>query len=110
MLQPLVFWGKIREGESYMALSTKQTQDICLVYGGHKACRYLVFDQESSKYLCSKLVKTLKDQLDERIDEYLSKMKKNGQDPATMGRAIGDNCQGYIFLKYKKQGYDVDKA
>lgn len=89
-----------------MALSQKQIEDVCLVYGGHKSCRYLIYDQESGKYLCSKLVTKLKEDVDTRIDEYLAKLKKNGQDPALMGRAIGDNCSGYIFLKYKKQGYD----
>jgi hypothetical protein len=90
-----------------MALTQKHIEDVCLVYGGHKSCRYLIYDQESGKYMCSKLVKQLKEDVDTRIDEYLAKLKKNGQDPSVMGRAIGDNCQGYIFLKYKKQGYDV---
>jgi hypothetical protein len=89
-----------------MALSQKQIEDVCLVYSGHKACRYLIMDQQSGKYMCGKLVATLKNDVDTRIDEYLDKLSQNGQDPAMMGRAIGDNCQGYIFLGYKKQGYD----
>lgn len=89
-----------------MALTKKQTEDVCLVYGGHKACRYLIYDLESGKHLCSKLATKLKEDIDTRIDEYLANLKKNGQDPALMGRAIGDNCSGYIFLKYKQQGYD----
>lgn len=90
-----------------MALTNKHVQDICLQYGGHKQCRYLIYDQTSGKHMCCKLVKALKDDVDKRIDEFLKKAKQNGQDPAMMGRGIGDNCQGYIFLKYKKQGYDV---
>lgn len=90
-----------------MALSQKQVQDICLNYAGAKTCRFLVYDQTSGKHLCCKLVQKLREEVDERIDQYLDKMKQNGQDPALMGRAIGDNCQGYLYLKHKKQGFDV---
>ena len=90
-----------------MSLSKKQLEDVCMYYGGHKACRYLVSDPSTGKHMCGKLVKKLKEDIDARTAEFLKKMKANNQDPQLMGRPLGDNCQGYIFLKYKKQGYDV---
>jgi hypothetical protein len=89
-----------------MSLSQKQTEDICMIYGGHKQCRYLITDDQNNKHMCGKLIKKVRESIDDRVDEFLKKAKANGQDPATIGRACGDNCQGYIFLKYKKQGYD----
>jgi hypothetical protein len=89
-----------------MSLSQKHVEDICLLYGGHKQCRYVIQDQQTGKHMCGKLIKQFKEDVDKRIEEYAKKAKQNGQDLAAMGRAVGDNCQGYIFLKYKKQGYD----
>jgi hypothetical protein len=88
-------------------LSKKQLEDTCLVFTGHKACRYLVYDQQTGKSLCCKKVAGLKEGIDKRIDAYIEKAKKNNQDLAMLGRPIGDNCQGYLYLKNTQQGYDI---
>ena len=96
-----------------MALTDKHAQDICCCYNGAKCCRYLSteFTQTTLGYrhLCLKLVSSEKTRIDKEMDEFLKQCKKNGQDPKMMGRPLGDNCKGYIYLKYKKQGYNLDK-
>jgi hypothetical protein len=88
-------------------LTKKQVEDICLLYSGHKSCRYAIYDQSTGKHLCCKKVQVLKEEIDKRIDEFTSKAKKNGQDLVLLGRPIGDNCPGYLYLKNTQQGYDV---
>jgi predicted aconitase len=74
------------KGDSDMALTTKQVTDVCMVSSGHKACRYLVLDQDSGKYLCCKLMKLVKTEVDDKIDVYLAKLANHGQDPSMMHR------------------------
>lgn len=88
-------------------LTKKHSEDVCLVYVGHKTCRYMIYDQQTGKHMCSKKVQGLKDEIDQRIEEYVDRAKKNSQDLALMGRPIGDNCPGYLYLKNTLQGYDV---
>jgi hypothetical protein len=88
-------------------LSKKHLEDRCLVWGGHKTCRYLVYDQQTGKNLCCKQVQGLKDEIDKRIEDYTTKAKKNNQDLSMLGRPVGDNCDGYLYLKNTLQGYDV---
>ena len=88
-------------------LSKKQSEDICLAFVGHKTCRYSVWDQQTGNHLCCKKVQGLKEAIDDRVERYSLKAKKNGQDLATLGRPVGDNCPGYLYLKNMLQGYDV---
>lgn len=92
-----------------MALTHKQLKDVCLMWGGHQQCRYLDEDQDDNGNIvqvCKKL-SAYKDIIDDEVDEFFKEMKKNGQDPAAQGLPIADNCQGYVVLKSKAQGYDV---
>lgn len=97
-----------------MALTEKHAQDICCCYSGGKCCRYLSTEYKAGavggiRYLCLKLVPAEKARIDKESDEFIKQAKKNGQDPRQMGRPLGDNCKGYIYLKYKRQGYNLDK-
>jgi len=78
-----------------------------LVYFGHKSCRYLVYDQNSGEYLCCKKVSGLKEEIDKRVTEFENKSVVNGQDLSLLGRPLGDNCPGYLYLKNVQQGYDI---
>lgn len=92
-----------------MSLTLKQLQDVCLLYGGSDQCRYLdedVDDKGQVVSVCRKL-SPQKKVIDEEIVDFLAEMKKNGQDPDKQGVPLGNNCQGYIVLKTKPQGYDV---
>lgn len=92
-----------------MALSQKQLKDVCYVHGGAYQCRYLdedLDDQGNIVHICKKLSPDKKI-IDEEMVDFYNDMKKNGQDPAKQGVPLGDNCQGYIVLKTKQQGYDV---
>lgn len=92
-----------------MALTQKQLKDVCYVNGGHLQCRYLdeeMDDQGNIIHVCKKLAPDKKI-IDEELVDFYNEMKKNGQDPNKQGVPLGDNCQGYIVLKTKKQGYDV---
>ena len=88
-------------------LSKKQVDDVCLIYAGQKMCRYMIYDQQTGKHLCCKKVQELKEEIDKRVEEYVARAKKNGQDLSIMGRPVGDNCPGYLYLKNILQGYDV---
>jgi len=91
-----------------MALSLKQVQDVCFLNGGSDQCRYLDEDFDDNGLVinvCKKLspYRTI---IDEEFDEFMESMQKSGQKPEDQGKAIGDNCSGYIVLKSKIQGYD----
>jgi len=92
-----------------MALTQKQLKDVCFVWGGAQQCRYLDEDQDSQGnivHVCKK--KTIyKQVIDDEVDQFFKDVNKNGQDPLAQGVPLGDNCQGYIDLKVKPQGYDV---
>ena len=92
-----------------MALTQKQLKDVCMIWGGHGQCRYLDEDQDDKGQMvsiCRKLSPN-KQIIDDEVDIFYQEMQKNGQDPASQGVALADNCQGYIVLKSKQQGYDV---
>jgi len=92
-----------------MALSRKQLKDVCLLWGGHQQCMYLDEDADDQGQVCNvcKKLSVYKKIIDEEVHEFLVEMKKNGQDPLAQGVPLGDNCQGYIVLKSREQGYDV---
>ena len=92
-----------------MPLSRKHLQDVCLLYGGHKRCRYLAQDDNDwSKYYCVKRGPK-KQEIDDEIDELVGDMQMKGQDPRKANIPLGDNCSGYPILKFIEQGYDKDK-
>jgi hypothetical protein len=88
-------------------LSKKHVEDRCLAYSGHKACRYLLYDRITGTYLCVKKVDAFKEDIDKRVEKHIERAKANNQDLITLGRGIADNCDGYLYLKNKQQGYDV---
>ena len=87
-------------------LSNKQLKDVCLLGQGHKGCRYLVYNNKRNNYMCCKLVQAMKDAADKQVSEFKKHAKANGQDLAALHRPVGDNCKGYIWLQFKRQGYD----
>lgn len=92
-----------------MALTRKQTEDVCFLWGGTNQCRYLdedVDDDGNIVHICKKK-SPYKKVIDEEMIEWLAECKKNNQDPIKQGVPLGDNCGGYVVLKTKKQGYDV---
>jgi len=95
-----------------MALTQNQAQHVCMMYSGHQQCRYLDEDLDDNGnivYVCKKLSSD-KNIVDMEVDEFLDDMKKTGQDPISQGVPLGDNCNGYIKLTTKAQGYDLDKS
>lgn len=89
-----------------MPLSKKHLQDVCLVYGGYKRCRYLAQDDtDYTKNYCLKKT-SKKDDIDGEVDEFMKDCKAKGTDPKTAGMSLGDNCGGYPILKIIDQGYD----
>jgi hypothetical protein len=92
-----------------MALTKKQVNDVCFISGGSKQCRYL--DEDIDEHgnvvnLCKKLSPD-RQIIDSELIDFFKDMKTSGQDPFKQGVPLGDNCQGYIVLKTKQQGYDV---
>lgn len=88
-------------------LSKAHVENICLAYAGHKTCRYLIYDQQTGKHLCCKKVPGLAEDVDKRIEVFLDKTNKDGQDLVMLGRPVGNNCQGYLYLKNAPQGFDI---
>lgn len=92
-----------------MALTKKQLNDVCYVAGGHLECRYLdedIDDKGNIIHVCKKLSPDKKI-IDEELLDFYKDMQKNGQDPSKQGVPLADNCQGFVVLKIKQQGYDV---
>ena len=90
-----------------MTLSQKQLKDVCLLNNGNKTCRYLYNDDlDSSKYYCQKLRPIEKSKVDISIEDFIRDCKKRKINPKTVGRSLGDNCEGFLMLKNMKQGYD----
>jgi hypothetical protein len=88
-------------------LSQKQLQDICLMFvGDHRQCRYLKEDPLAWQWYCTKHKKSVKDQTDASVNQFLQDCKMQGIDPQKQGVALGDNCSGYPIFKNIEQGYD----
>lgn len=93
-----------------MALTTKQLKDVCMLGGGYKQCRYLAQDElDYSKYYCLKKTSQAK-QIDEDLDDELSRLRAKKVSYKTQNFPVGDNCCGYLVLKVIDQGYDVKKS
>jgi len=75
-----------------MALTSLHVKDYC--YGGnyYSLCKYHATVQRSDGKMVSVCTKL--------SGKGTKSYPNNGND---------DNCQGYILLHYKDQGYDVDK-
>jgi hypothetical protein len=95
-------------------LSIKQIQDVCGAGSGtmgnspSKVCRYL-HDETGvggTKFLCLKLRKTDKANIDRRANDFIHECKRKNIDPTQEGVPLGDNCQGYPVLRTIEQGYD----
>jgi hypothetical protein len=90
-------------------LTNKQLTDVCFINGGSAQCRYLdedIDDNGQVVHLCKKMSPDKKI-IDEELVDFYNEMKKSGKDPLKQNLALGNNCQGYIVLKTKPQGYDV---
>ena len=86
-----------------MALTPLHVRDVCHsgTWGGPTSCKYL--DQVSNSNgkfvsVCTKLCPTA----------YAALQKKRTGQHAWFGQSTptGDNCQGYLLLHHKEQGYD----
>lgn len=90
-----------------MTLSQKQLKEICLANSGSKCCRYLYADElDPTKHYCCKLRPIEKAKIDEEIEVFLIDCKKRKINPKSLNKSLGNNCEGYLFLKNIKQGYD----
>ena len=92
-----------------MALSERQLKHVCNVYGGSKCCKYLDESKNSKNqivHVCKKL-SSEKKIIDQEVNLYLKDCKSNSIDPFLSSNPLGDNCNGYIVLKDKNQGYDA---
>lgn len=88
-------------------LSLKQLEDYCLYDMDHKRCRYLEVDEfDSSKYYCCKKNIRKKDRIDHDIEKFRIKCAKNNLDITQQGVPLGDNCDGFVKLRHKEQGFD----
>jgi hypothetical protein len=87
--------------ESYLMLSQKQLNDVCLQDQGRLQCRYLgkikIDGIHSGKSCCLKLSKRTKEHCNASV-EFLNKNN--------LPCSEGDNCEGYLIMKYLEQGYD----
>lgn len=77
-----------------MALTPLHVRDVC--YAGYQGtyCKYI-----TSEYNKNGTVVSLCTKLNTGAYEALKKKQR--------GSSGGDNCPGYLYLKHKKQGYDV---
>lgn len=94
-----------------MALTPKHLSDVCMFNGESACCRYLDEEQNDKGeivFVCKKLSAD-KQQIDFEIEEFYKRSKRNGTNPNDSKFPLGDNCDGYIKLLTKPQGYDVKK-
>lgn len=96
-----------------MALTERQIKDVCDIYGGSNRCRYmdeeLIEDSNGDLnivYVCRRKSPD-KQAIDQQLIAQIADCKSNGVDPHDAGIPMGDNCDGYVVLKTKPQGYDV---
>lgn len=88
-------------------LSSKQLKDICLVNVQNSSrCRYISQDEtDEKKYYCLKNTSKASS-VDKNLDDLIYDLKRRNKDPHKENIAMGDNCQGYPFLRHILQGYD----
>lgn len=89
-------------------LSDAQLQNVCLLYGGAKQCRFVEQDDyDWNKHYCKKKTPDKKD-INKMAAEFVKEKKAQGIDPRSLGEPLGDNCLGFLPLTSLLQGYDVD--
>lgn len=90
-------------------LSKNHMQKYCLVDDvTYKRCRYLAEDDfVLGKNQCMKHT-TQRLAIDEEVASLITISLTRNLDPKTENIPMGDNCGGYLPLKYMVQGYDVD--
>lgn len=89
-------------------LSLKQIQDVCLIHGQHKRCRYLCQDEnDRSKWQCAKKT-TEKQEIDDECNIFIRDITNKGLPLNKQGVPLGDNCDGYPPMNHIEQGYDKD--
>lgn len=89
-------------------LSDAQLQDVCLLWGGHKQCRFLEQDEmDWNKHYCKKLTPDKKD-INAEVNKFVREKRQQGIDPKSVGDPLGDNCSGFLPLTDLLQGYDID--
>jgi hypothetical protein len=78
-----------------MALTQLQVNNYCMA---GNTCRYLCWENADGKSVavCTKLSRS-----------YYLQMKRDMQMYGVDLDERGDNCQGFLLLKHKPQGYDV---
>lgn len=88
-------------------LSEAHLKNVCLLWGGHKQCRYLERDDmDWNKYYCKK--KSVdKDIIDQEVDKFVKEQKALGKNPRSLNEPLGDNCKGFLPLTSLLQGYDI---
>lgn len=93
-----------------MPISPKHLADVCMLGLGHKECRYLNSELDSSgnvQYFCEK--KSIERQnIDIEVDEHIKDSLANGIDPNKAELPLGNNCKGFLPFKDLLQGYDCD--
>jgi hypothetical protein len=93
-----------------MALTKKQLENVCYISGGHLQCRYLDEDFNDKGEIVNVCKKHSPEKkiIDEEVNDFINYQKKIGKTVMDERFPVGDNCKGYIVLKSKLQGYDVD--
>jgi len=92
-------------------LSLPQIQNVCLVEGGNKCCRYLSEDDlDPSKFHCNKLRPLEKSKIDKDVNGFLSDCHAKKINPSSYSKALGNNCDGYLILHHIEQGYDKEDS
>jgi len=88
-------------------LSKNHLKDVCLYdVENHSRCRYLAEDEiERGKFYCLKKSSKAKE-IDAEVQDFFLEMSMKGKDPLKQNVPIGNNCQGYVVLRHKEQGYD----
>jgi hypothetical protein len=78
-------------------LTPLHVQDVCLA--SEQQCRYLSYENIDGKSVAFCL---------KHAPNYYRQIRRDMQYYGIDLDLRGDNCQGYLLLKYKEQGYDVD--
>lgn len=89
-----------------MALSNNHVNNICLNNNGSNTCRFLTYDELDQKYYCLKLSGE-KSKVEKEVHDYIISCRIKKVDPYSLSKPIGDNCEGYLFLRNLEQGYDA---
>lgn len=92
-----------------MPLTQKQLKDVCLFHLlDSRKCRYVYQDDtDAQKWYCLKMSPQSKD-INDTLIEITKEALTRGIDIKKQPIPLGDNCEGYPYLKTLEQGYDKD--